>query len=322
MLLEVRNLSSSFFLDEGELRAVDDVSFDIGVGETVALVGESGCGKTIVALSLVQLINPPGRVKGGQVVYEDRDLLKLRPEGLRRVRGKQIGMIYQDPGAALNPVYTIGSQIVEVLRLHRGLDPQSAWREAVRLLGEMGIPEPEKRARSYPFELSGGMQQRALIAIAVGPQPRLLIADEPTTALDLTVQAEILDLLRYLRDEYEMATLLISHDIGMVADIADRIMVMYAGRLVEIARTRELFEEPKHPYTKALLDAVPRLGEAGSQMLSGIPGRVPDLLDLPAGCAFHPRCPIADDECTTVPPPMRDVPYSRRCACYHMKARR
>jgi oligopeptide/dipeptide ABC transporter ATP-binding protein len=319
MLLQVRNLSSSFFLDEGELKAVDEVSFDIGVGETVALVGESGCGKTIVALSLVQLINPPGRVKGGQVLYENRDLLKLNPEALRRVRGKQIGMIYQDPGAALNPVHTIGDQIVEVLRLHRGLGKRGAWREAVRLLGEMGIPEPEKRARSYPFELSGGMQQRALIAIAVGPHPRLLIADEPTTALDLTVQAEILELLRYLSDEYEMATLIISHDIGMVAEVADRVMVMYAGRIVEIAPTGELFEDPKHPYTQALLDAVPRLGDAGTQRLSGIPGKVPDLLDLPGGCSFHPRCPLADEECKKVTPPIRDVPYSRSCACHKME---
>jgi oligopeptide/dipeptide ABC transporter ATP-binding protein len=319
MLLEVRNLSSSFFLDEGELKAVDDVSFDVGVSERVALVGESGCGKTIVALSLIQLIAPPGRVKDGEVRFDGQDLLRLDDEGLRLVRGKGIGMVFQDPAAALNPVHTIGDQIAEVLILHRRLSKQEAWREAVRILGEMGIPEPEKRAKAYPFELSGGMQQRALIAVAVGPQPRLLIADEPTTALDLTVQAEILDLLKYLRDQYHMALLMISHDIGMVADVADRVMVMYAGRLVEVARTRDLFEDPRHPYTKALLGAVPRLGEGATQPLEGIPGRVPDLLDLPSGCRFHPRCPLADDECVRDLPRMREIPYARTAECHKLE---
>jgi oligopeptide/dipeptide ABC transporter ATP-binding protein len=319
MLLQVRNLCSSFFLDEGELKAVDDVSFDIEGGETVALVGESGCGKTIVANSIIRLIVPPGRVKSGEVRFMGRDLVRMQPEDLRLVRGRDIGMVFQDPGATLNPVYTIGSQISEVLRLHRDLGPQQAWQEAVRLLGEMGIPEPEKRAKSYPFELSGGMQQRAMIAIAVAPRPSLLIADEPTTALDLTVQAEILDLLRYLKDQYHMATLLISHDIGLVAEVADRIMVMYAGRLIEIAHSRDLFSDPRHPYTKALLGAVPTLTEGALSPLEGIPGQVPDLLDLPSGCGFHPRCPLADEQCTAEPPPMRDIPYARRAACYKLK---
>jgi peptide/nickel transport system ATP-binding protein len=319
MELQVRNLSSSFFLDEGELKAVDDMSFHVRSSETVALVGESGCGKTIVALSLIRLLAPPGRIKSGEILFDNRDLLKLAPEELRRIRGREIGMIYQDPGATLNPVYTIGSQIAEVLCLHRNLTQEAAEREAVRLLGEMGIPEPEKRAKSYPFELSGGMQQRALIAIAAGPRPRLLIADEPTTALDLTVQAEILDLLRYLKDQYQMATLLISHDIAMVADVADRIMVMYGGRLVEVARARDLFEDPRHPYTKALLGAMPRLGDGPDRSLTVIPGRVPDLLDLPPGCSFHPRCSLADEGCTTLAPPMIDIPYARQCACYKME---
>ena len=319
MLLQVKNLCSSFFLDEGELKAVDDVSFDVRGGETVALVGESGCGKTIVALSLIQLLAPPGRIKSGQILYDTRDMLKMTPERLRRIRGREIGMIYQDPAATLNPVYTIGSQIAEVLVLHRNMTKDEADREAIFLLGEMGIPEPEKRAKSYPFELSGGMQQRALIAIAAGPRPRLLIADEPTTALDLTVQAEILDLLRYLKDQYQMGTLLISHDIGMVADVADRIMVMFAGRVFEMARTRDLFDDPRHPYTEALLGAVPRLGDGPDRPLIGIPGRVPDLLDLPQGCSFHPRCPLADDGCTTDPPPIVDIPYARQCACFKME---
>jgi oligopeptide/dipeptide ABC transporter ATP-binding protein len=319
MLLQVKNLSSSFFLDEGELKAVDDVSFDVRGSETVALVGESGCGKTIVALSLIQLLAPPGRIKSGQILYDNRDLLKMTPEQLRKIRGREIGMIYQDPGATLNPVYTIGSQIAEVLVLHRAFTKLEAEREAVYLLGEMGIPEPEKRAKSYPFELSGGMQQRALIAIAAGPRPRLLIADEPTTALDLTVQAEILDLLGYLKDQYQMATLLISHDIAMVADVADRVMVMYAGRLVEVARTRDLFEDPRHPYGEALIGAMPRLGDGPDRALTVIPGKVPDLLDLPPGCTFHPRCTLADEECTVQPPPMREIPYARECACYKME---
>jgi oligopeptide/dipeptide ABC transporter ATP-binding protein len=319
MLLRVRNLCSSFFLDEVELKAVDEVSFDIRGGETVALVGESGCGKSVVAVSLIRLLAPPGRIKSGEILLNNRDLMKMTPEQLRRVRGREIGMIYQDPAATLNPVYTIGSQIAEVLVLHRNMTQSEADWEAIHLLGEMGIPEPEKRARSYPHELSGGMQQRALIAIAAGPRPRILIADEPTTALDLTVQAEILDLFRYLKDQYQMATLLISHDIGMVADVADRIMVMYAGRLAEMARARDLFEDPRHPYTKALLGAVPRLGDGPDRPLKGIPGRVPDLLDLPGGCSFHPRCPLMDEECTPAPPPMVDIPYARACACYKME---
>jgi len=319
MLLSVRNLCSSFFLDEGELKAVDQVSFDIRGGETVALVGESGCGKSVIAVSLIRLLAPPGRIKSGEIFYNNRDLMKMTPEQLRRVRGREIGMIYQDPGATLNPVYTIGSQIAEVLVLHRNMTQAEAEWEAVHLLGEMGIPEPEKRAKSYPHELSGGMQQRALIAIAAGPRPRILIADEPTTALDLTVQAEILDLFGYLKDQYQMATLLISHDIGMVADVADRIMVMYAGRLAEMARARDLFEDPRHPYTKALLAAVPRLGDGPDRPLKSIPGRVPDLLDLPGGCSFHPRCPLMDEGCTMTPPPMIDIPYGRSCACYKME---
>lgn len=319
MLLSVRNLCSSFFLDEGELKAVDQVSFDIRGGETVALVGESGCGKSVIAVSLIRLLAPPGRIKSGEIFYNNRDLMKMTPEQLRRVRGREIGMIYQDPGATLNPVYTIGSQIAEVLVLHRNMTQAEAEWEAVHLLGEMGIPEPEKRAKSYPHELSGGMQQRALIAIAAGPRPRILIADEPTTALDLTVQAEILDLFGYLKDQYQMATLLISHDIGMVADVADRIMVMYAGRLAEMARARDLFEDPRHPYTKALLAAVPRLGDGPDRPLKSIPGRVPDLLDLPGGCSFHPRCPLMDEGCTAVPPQMIEIPYGRACACYKME---
>ncbi|MEE8561059.1 MAG: ABC transporter ATP-binding protein, partial [Gemmatimonadota bacterium] len=253
MLLSVRDLRSAFFLDEGELWAVDGISFDVEAGETVGLVGESGCGKTIVALSILNLIPHPGRVVSGRVLFEGRDLLRLQPEEMRKVRGAGIGIVFQEAAAALNPVYRIGGQIADVIRLHRGLNKHDARREAVQVLGAMGIPEPEKRARSYPFELSGGMKQRAMIAIAMAGRPKLLIADEPTTALDLTVQAEITDLLRHLQDKYLMAILLISHDLELVAEMADRMMVMYTGRLVETADTKELVGAPKHPYTQGLL---------------------------------------------------------------------
>ncbi len=316
MLLSVRDLKSSFFLDEGELKAVDGISFDIDVGETVGLVGESGCGKTIVALSILDLIPYPGRVVSGRVALDGRDVFRMTPEEMRKVRGAEIGIVFQEAAAALNPVYRIGEQISEVLQLHQGLHKHAAWREAVRILGEMGIPEPEKRARSYPFELSGGMKQRAMIAIAMSGQPRLLVADEPTTALDLTVQAEIIDLLLHIQEQYRMAILIISHDLDMVADMARRMMVMYAGRIVEIADTENLISEPKHPYTQGLLAAIPHLGAGSDAPLAGIPGAVPDLLDLPDGCTFHPRCPIADPDCSAEPPVIKNIGYRGQCACF------
>ncbi|MFQ5889654.1 MAG: ABC transporter ATP-binding protein [Gemmatimonadota bacterium] len=320
MVLRVEDLATCFFLDEGELRAVDGVSFEIDEGETVALVGESGCGKTIVALSIIDLVPSPGRIVRGRVVFRRDDLRKVPAERLRQVRGGEIGMVFQEPGAALNPVFPIGRQIAEVLELHRGMTRQGAEREAVRVLGEVGIPEPEKRAKSYPFELSGGMRQRAVIAIATCTRPRLLIADEPTTALDVTVQAEILDLLRALRDRHRMATLLITHDLGVVADMAERVLVMYTGKLVETGHTAELFERPKHPYTEGLLDSVPRLGAGRDVPLLGIPGAVPDLLALPSGCTFHPRCRLADGECTSEFPALLEMGEGRRCACYKARA--
>ena len=322
MLLSVRDLRSAFFLDEGELWAVDGVSFDVDAGETVGLVGESGCGKTIVALSLLRLVPHPGRVVSGRVMFDGTDILLLQQEPLRRVRGAGIGMIFQEASAALNPVYRIGGQIADVLRLHQGLDKHAANREAVRILGQMGIPEPEKRARSYPFELSGGMKQRAMIAIAMAGRPQLLVADEPTTALDLTVQAEIIDLLSYIQQQYNMAILIISHDLEMVAGMAHRMMVMYTGHIVEIADTHDLINDPKHPYTQGLLAAIPQLGAGSSTPLMGIPGAVPDLLALPDGCTFHPRCALSDDDCIERPPPLKNVGYRRECACYKVGIRR
>jgi oligopeptide/dipeptide ABC transporter ATP-binding protein len=322
VLLSVQSLTTYFSLDEGIIRAVDDVSFSIDERETVALVGESGCGKTIVALSIVGLVPQPGEVVGGQIVFDGRDLRTLTPDQLRRVRGGQIGMVFQEPGAALNPVLTIGSQIVEVLQEHRGMNRREAATESVRLLGDVGIPEPEKRCQSYPFQLSGGMRQRALIAIATCTRPKLLIADEPTTALDVTVQAEILDLLRHLQDQFHMATLLITHDLGVVAEMAQRVLVMYTGKLFETAPTVDLFRDPQHPYSQGLLHSVPRLGAGRDQPLEGIPGSVPDLLQLPTGCTFHPRCPLSDEECGTNFPPFRHAATDRGrgWACYKAPA--
>jgi len=320
VLLRVEDLATTFFLDEGELRAVDGVTFEIDEGETVALVGESGCGKTIVALSILDLVPSPGRIVGGRILFRGEDLRGVGPEALRRVRGGEVGLVFQEPGSALNPVFPVGRQIAEVLTLHRGMTRHEAEREAVRALGGVGIPDPEKRAGAYPFELSGGMRQRAVIAIATCTQPRLLIADEPTTALDVTVQAEILDLLRDLQDRYGMATLLITHDLGVVAETADRTLVMYTGKLFEAGPTRAIFDGPFHPYTTGLLSAVPRLGAGRDEPLEGIPGAVPDLLRLPSGCTFHPRCGLADEACAGSFPPTRELRPGRECACYRATA--
>ncbi len=316
MLLDVRHLRSSFFLDEGELKAVNDVSFTIDRGESVALLGESGCGKTIVALSVLDLITSPGRVVSGEVLFEGEDLQQVPRERLRQIRGGGIGIVFQEPAAALNPVYTIGSQLVGVLRLHQELSKDTARREATRLLDDVGFPQPERWFKAYPFELSGGMQQRALIAIAIAGRPKLLIADEPTTALDATVQAEILELLLSLRTELGMALLMITHDVNAVHAVADRVMVMYAGKLVEVGERTAVLERPTHPYTQGLLASVPRLGAGRETPLKGIPGAVPDLLAVPSGCAFHPRCPLADEQCKAAVPPMVDLGSGWRSACY------
>jgi len=317
VLLSVRNLAAHFFLEEGILKAVDGVSFDMGGDEIVALVGESGCGKTIVGLSLINLLPAPARVVSGKVLFANEDIVAASEERLRAIRGAGIGIVFQEPGAALNPVYTIGAQIREVLELHRGLTRHEAGKEAVRLLGATGIPDPEKRARWYPFQLSGGMRQRAAIAIAIGPRPKLLIADEPTTALDVTVQAEILDLLRALQAQRQMAILLITHDLGVVAQLARRVMVMYAGKFVETAPVEELFSAPRHPYTQGLLESVRRRADR-STPLRGIPGSVPDLFRLPEGCTFHPRCTLADSLCKSAFPPAVLLAGDHSCACYQV----
>jgi len=319
MLLNIRNLATYFFLDEGVLRAVDNVSFDIAENETVALVGESGCGKTIIALSILKLIPPPGRILRGTVLLNGEDILSAAPDRLRRIRATETGIVFQEPGSALNPVYPIGYQIAEVLRLNRNISRREAESTATRLLGEVGIAEPEQRAKSYPFELSGGMRQRAAIAMATSAPPKLLIADEPTTALDVTVQAEILDLLRHLQQRHRMAILLITHDLAVVAEMAKRVIVMYTGKVVEIADSEAIFKNPQHPYTKGLLSSVIRLGTGRSEPLRGIPGSVPDFLSLPSGCTFHPRCSIGDSSCTSAFPPLRQSASARSCACYKVE---
>jgi peptide/nickel transport system ATP-binding protein len=320
MLLSVTDLCASFFLDEGELRVVDGVSFDIEAGQTLGVVGESGCGKTIVALALLDLIPSPGKVVGGEILFEGLNVRTMSPDQLRRVRGAGIGLVFQEPSSALNPVYTIGHQLSEVLEYHRQLSRQEAWKEAVKVLGDMGIPEPEKRARSYPFQLSGGMKQRALIAIATAGRPKLLIADEPTTALDVTVQAEILELLAELQTKHEMAMLLISHDLEMVAEMAEQVVVMYTGRVAEAGPTGALVGSPRHPYTQGLLAAIPKLGSGVDTPLAGIPGSVPDLLDLPGGCTFHPRCELADETCSVERPPLIPIGREVCCACFKVEA--
>ncbi len=300
-LLDIRELRISFLTDEGEVRAVDGVSFTIERGETLALVGESGCGKSVTALSLAKLVaTPPGKYKGGEIRLDGEDVLKMDKERLRAIRGAKISYIFQEPATSLNPVFRVGYQIKEMLQLHRPDVATDA--EVVRLLKLVHIPEPERRMRDYPHQFSGGMQQRVMIAMALACQPALLVADEPTTALDVTIQAQILDLLKELKQQLQMSILLITHNLGIVGDIADNVAVMYAGRIVEYAPAAALLAKPLHPYTIALMRSIPRLGAAGERLHS-IPGSVPNAARLPAGCKFHPRCEIARPECRVDPEP-------------------
>jgi oligopeptide/dipeptide ABC transporter ATP-binding protein len=314
VLLSVEDLGVEFPRNGGSVRAASGVSFALGTGETVALVGESGCGKSATALALFRLVPPPGRIVSGRVVFDGTDLLPLPEEAIRRFRGAGLAWVPQEPGAALNPVLSVGSQIVDVIRAHRALSKREAWAEAVDLLGRVGIPDPAQRAREYPHQYSGGMKQRALVAMALSARPKLLVADEPTTAVDPTLKLGILDLLRSLRDERGLSILLITHDMGAVAALADRVLVMYAGRIVEEAPVQALFDDPRHPYTRGLLASVPRVDlERG--LLPSIPGSVPDLAQLPPGCAFHPRCPLAQDACRAAVPPLVPDGPGRRVAC-------
>ena len=300
-LLEVKNLQTHFFTRAGVVRAVDGMSFYLDRGELLALVGESGCGKSVTALSIMRLVAPPGKIVGGEVILDGGSLLAVSEERMREIRGDDIAMIFQDPMTSLNPVYTVGEQIAEALRLHRKMSRREARAAAIEAMREVAIPDPARRADDYPHQLSGGMRQRVMIAMALGCDPKLLIADEPTTALDVTIQAQILELLNELRRTRELGVLLITHDLGVVAEVADRVAVMYTGRIVEESPVEELFARPKHPYTEGLLQSVPKLTAAEAQKverLSTIEGTVPKLTQLPPGCHFAPRCPHRMPRCT------------------------
>jgi peptide/nickel transport system ATP-binding protein/oligopeptide transport system ATP-binding protein len=312
-LLEIKNLKMDFGKNAEALRAIDNVSLTIGVGETVCLVGESGCGKTVTALSIGKLVpTPPANYVGGEILLNGRDVLKMSNGELRDIRGGAVSYVFQDPGASLNPVFRVGNQIKESLKLHR---PEKATNdEVIRLLKLVGIPAPESRIRNYPFEMSGGMQQRVMIAMALASEPKLLVADEPTTALDVTIQAQILDLLRDLKRRLGMAILLITHNLGIVGDMADRVAVMYAGQIVELAPAKELLRHPLHPYTKALMNSVPKL-RGDADRLSAIPGNVPRIGNFPLGCRFAPRCPIAKPECSEKIPELIEVESGRFVRC-------
>jgi oligopeptide/dipeptide ABC transporter ATP-binding protein len=332
MLLRIRNLRTHFVSPDGVAPAVDGVSLAIPRGQTVALVGESGCGKSLTALSILQLVPPPGRIVGGAVLFDGRDLLTIGQREIRKIRGNRIAMIFQEPMTCLNPVLTVGRQIGEVLELHRGLRGKSGRKCTIELLQRVGIPAPDARADDYPHQMSGGMRQRVMIAMALASEPDLLIADEPTTALDVTIQAQILALLRGLQQQSGMSILLITHDLSLVAGCADTVYVMYAGRIVEQAPVGRLYDAPRHPYTQALLRSMPRLRmyRGASQLgrarrrLEVIPGEVPQPANRPPGCAFHPRCPLGRDDsiCQTKVPPMAELETDRQCACWKAESSR
>lgn len=312
-LVEIKNLKVDFAAGDRALRAVDDVSLTINAGETVCLVGESGCGKSVTALSIAQLVpSPPARHAGGEILVNGRNVLKMSRAELRKIRGGVVSYVFQDPGASLNPVFRVGNQIKESLKLHR---PERATdEEAIRLLKLVGIPAPESRIRDYPHQMSGGMQQRVMIAMALASEPRLLVADEPTTALDVTIQAQILELLLDLKKRLGMSILLITHNLGIVGDMADRVAVMYAGQVVELAPALDLLRRPLHPYTRALMNSVPKLS-GGLKRLLTIPGTVPSLGNFPPGCRFAPRCPIARPECSQSVPALLEVQAGRWVRC-------
>jgi peptide/nickel transport system ATP-binding protein len=313
-LLEIKGLTTQFHLSGGVLRAVEGVDLTLEPGETLALVGESGCGKSITAASIMRLVPPPGRIVSGKVLFKGVDLLQLSGEQMRGIRGNQIGMVFQDPMTSLNPVFTIGTQVAEGLRIHRGLSRLEAENEAVEILSLVGIPAPRERIRDYPHQLSGGMRQRVMIAMALACRPELVIADEPTTALDVTIQAQILELLDRLKEETKMGLILITHNLGIVAERAHRTAIMYAGQIVEMAETCELFTHPLHPYTRGLLASLPEFTKPGER-LATIAGSVPDLKQELAGCPYRERCPICDQACATHKPGMKEAGKGHAVRC-------
>ncbi len=319
-LLSIRDLAVGFDTDNGLLRAVDGVSFDVGAGQTVGVVGESGCGKSVTAFSIMQLLpRPHGKVLGGQILFEGRDLARATPDEMRSVRAARIGIVFQEPLSALNPVHTIGRQIAEVLLEHRTKDRREALQRSVEMLRQVGIPSPEVRVGEYPHQLSGGMRQRVVIAMALACSPALLIADEQTTALDVTIQAQILELIRDLKKKFGMAVMLITHDLGVIAENCDEVIVMYAGRVAERGGVEQIFDCPAHPYTRGLLASIPRLEGVRKTRLTTIEGLVPSLSEMPAGCRFQNRCPLATEVCRSVQPPLEEVAPGHSVACHHWK---
>jgi oligopeptide transport system ATP-binding protein len=317
MLLEVKNLSTHFFTEDGVIKAVDGISYNLNEGETLGLVGESGCGKSVSAFSLLRLVqNPPGKIVSGQVLFEGQDLLKLSDDEICKLRGNRMAMIFQEPMTSLNPVLTIGRQVMEPMELHKGMSKVDALVGCLRLLTQVHIPEPRIRANAYPHQFSGGMRQRAMIAMGLSCNPRLIIADEPTTALDVTIQAQLLELMKGLTRDFGTALIIITHNLGVVARYADRVNVMYAGRFVEKAKARDLYRDPLHPYTIGLMASVPRLDQDVKQKLSPVEGQPPDLLHLPAGCAFHPRCSHRVKRCMEETPTLKTVADNHEIACW------
>ncbi|WP_405457329.1 ABC transporter ATP-binding protein [Streptomyces sp. NBC_00101] len=319
MLLEVRDLHVEFHTRDGVARAVNGVDYSVAEGETLAVLGESGSGKSVTAQAVMGILDmPPGKITGGEVLFKGRDLLKMKKDERRRIRGQEMAMIFQDALSSLNPVLTVGDQLGEMFRVHRGMSRKDSRKKAIELMDRVRIPAAQERVGNYPHQFSGGMRQRIMIAMAMALEPALIIADEPTTALDVTVQAQVMELLAELQQEYRMGLILITHDLGVVADVADKIAVMYAGRIVETAPVHEIYKRPAHPYTKGLLQSIPRLDQKG-QELYAIKGLPPNLLRIPPGCAFNPRCPMARDVCRTDEPPLYDVAEHRASACHFWK---
>jgi oligopeptide/dipeptide ABC transporter ATP-binding protein len=316
-VLQIKSLRTCFNTPSGIVKAVDGVSLDINDGEVMGIVGESGCGKSVLALSVLRLLTePPAFFAGGEIFFKGRNLLELNPEEIRKIRGDRISMIFQEPMTALNPVYTVGNQLAEVYRVHRNMPRKKALGESVEMLEKVGIPTPRARLEEYPHELSGGLRQRVMIAMALACRPELLIADEPTTALDVTIQAQILDLILRMRDEFESAIIMITHDLGVIAETTDRVMVMYAGKAMETASTMDLFQKPLHPYTRGLLRAIPSAASSHREELYEIHGTVPSLLTLPRGCRFNTRCPIVEDICRREEPALREIEPGHSVACW------
>ena len=316
-LLEVKELVTHFFTQDGVVRAVDGISFDLAEGETLGIVGESGCGKSVSALSIMRLIaNPPGKIVAGQVIFDGEDLLKLEEAGMRRIRGNKIAMIFQEPMTSLNPVLTIGRQLTESLELHQGMSRYQALERVAELLRLVEIPDASQRLKDYPHQLSGGMRQKIMIAMGLSCNPKLIIADEPTTALDVTIQAQILELLGDLTEQFGMALIIITHNLGVVARYARRVVVMYAGGIIEVGSSEEIYYNPRHPYTLGLLQSVPRLDQVKTERLDAIEGLPPDLLEKPTGCSFAPRCKFAYDKCTQEAPPLMQVSDGHQSACW------